>query len=818
MKIPTPYYAYVHVILTSGDGKSIDLGNLPPSSVRGLEVTRIQNGTPSSMKLHLFDESAIIVEYYLVTGYDNIQISWGYTGGDSSFTYVFIASTYQLMFYTEGADLEISGVGKGSYSDAVNNQSVAKTYTGERYSDIVKQVFEDAGWSYSNSDIEPTKVIPGGITLSKSADQSYSDFIMQVIVPNSVSASDDQASNYQFNIKSLEDGDHAYFTSIGYANKTNKNYEFTWGMGIGNTNSKVINFVPSYIGVSSDMGGGSGVVMDSVDPDTMEMNETTVVPVSADNPYVRSHSKPVKIGGSSYNVASMISIQNYMMSRFSYSIQATLTIVGDPTLSVNQTITISVLNKYGVMHHTSGTYQIIKIIDNIENGTYTTQLELQRKTNALGIETDVQNDAVASNNGSSYIYGNGQDNTSLLNGSKYADALSGNGNTDIVTVAQGELGNNESDGSADKYVHDVFSKDSNSRATPWCACFVSWCANQANISSDTLVRTASCDSFYTWFQQHNILHQSIHYGGVRFTPKAGDIILFYSSKGTGQYATHVGIVESSDGSTVTYISGNSSNKVMRNTLNLDASYIRAFGSPLYRTAELNGGLAQDPASFYTKVSGVGETTDKTIAGVKLFSGLPWSGNAYRLDNSKVKDYISKSLGQSPTMSVAVDDYCKAYPTVDGVGCISAVGYPIMAFCNINQYGISEGWGSYYPRKFAAVLKSRSDGNTYYLPCSCQAGKGYDYKGHTWPGGVCQTFLSNTNNTYNNGKYYFNTDGGYITGSIVGQYVNYNQIKSGYSSVKYNGSKVFPQINLEVNSKVFNDINKHYDFEGYVVWR
>ena len=83
---------------------------------------------------------------------------------------------------------------------------------------------------------------------------------------------------------------------------------------------------------------------------------------------------------------------------------------------------------------------------------------------------------------------------------------------------------------------------------PWCAMFVSWCADQAGIGTDIIPRHASCPVGANWFKNRG---QFISRGAA--APKRGDIIYF--SYG-GDW--HVGIVYQCDGSRVYTIEGNTS--------------------------------------------------------------------------------------------------------------------------------------------------------------------------------------------------------------------------------------------------------------------
>ncbi len=114
----------------------------------------------------------------------------------------------------------------------------------------------------------------------------------------------------------------------------------------------------------------------------------------------------------------------------------------------------------------------------------------------------------------------------------------------------------------------------------WCAMFVSWCANQAGISSSIVPKHASCDIGMQWFQNNSKWKWSKALGGS-YTPKRGDIIYFRTNTSITYDSTHVGIVYAADSSTVYTIEGNTSNKCARKSYSTSSAYILGYGTPAY---------------------------------------------------------------------------------------------------------------------------------------------------------------------------------------------------------------------------------------------
>ena len=136
------------------------------------------------------------------------------------------------------------------------------------------------------------------------------------------------------------------------------------------------------------------------------------------------------------------------------------------------------------------------------------------------------------------------------------------GNQQIVSVAMGQIGN-----SGGQKFWSWYGFDSH---VEWCACFVSWCANQSGlIESGKVPKFSLCSSGVTWFQRKNKWQS----GGT--TPSAGMIIFFdWDHDGTSD---HVGIVEKCEGERVYTIEGNSSDQVRQRNYAVDYGAIIGYG-------------------------------------------------------------------------------------------------------------------------------------------------------------------------------------------------------------------------------------------------
>ena len=142
----------------------------------------------------------------------------------------------------------------------------------------------------------------------------------------------------------------------------------------------------------------------------------------------------------------------------------------------------------------------------------------------------------------------------------------GIGSTDIVKVAGSQIGNWNG--------RKFWSWYGFSSRQPWCACFVSWCANQCGyIKAGIIPKFANVPDGVDWFKKKG------QFKSRKYKPRPGDII-FIDWYGNGT-RDHVGIVESCDGRYVHTIEGNSSNLCRRKTYPVGWYEIYGYGVPKY---------------------------------------------------------------------------------------------------------------------------------------------------------------------------------------------------------------------------------------------
>ena len=158
------------------------------------------------------------------------------------------------------------------------------------------------------------------------------------------------------------------------------------------------------------------------------------------------------------------------------------------------------------------------------------------------------------------------------NRSMWSSALYGIGVGDgeIVVVALSQLGNV---GGQPYWSWYGF----NSRVE-WCACFVSWCANECGyLDAGVIPKTAGCVTGSNWFKDRGLWQDN------NYEPRPGDIIYFdWNNKGGSGpqdgLADHVGIVEKVENGMVYTVEGNSGDSCRENRYAIGHYEIYGYGT------------------------------------------------------------------------------------------------------------------------------------------------------------------------------------------------------------------------------------------------
>ena len=111
----------------------------------------------------------------------------------------------------------------------------------------------------------------------------------------------------------------------------------------------------------------------------------------------------------------------------------------------------------------------------------------------------------------------------------------------------------------------------------WCACFVSWCADQCGyIDTGVIPKYAGCDNGMDWFKERG------QWADNSVEPSPGMIIFFdWAYNGQDGTADHTGIVERVENGIVYTVEGNTSDSCAERHYAVGHSEILGYGMPAY---------------------------------------------------------------------------------------------------------------------------------------------------------------------------------------------------------------------------------------------
>lgn len=163
-----------------------------------------------------------------------------------------------------------------------------------------------------------------------------------------------------------------------------------------------------------------------------------------------------------------------------------------------------------------------------------------------------------------------EENRSMWSSVLYGIGL---GDGEIVVVALSQIGNVGGQPYWSWYGFDS--------RVEWCACFVSWCANECGyLDAGVIPKTAGCISGSNWFKDRGLWQDK------DYEPRPGDIIYFdWDNKGSSGpqdgLPDHVGIVEKVENGIVYTVEGNSGDSCRENRYSIGHYEIYGYGTPAY---------------------------------------------------------------------------------------------------------------------------------------------------------------------------------------------------------------------------------------------
>lgn len=186
--------------------------------------------------------------------------------------------------------------------------------------------------------------------------------------------------------------------------------------------------------------------------------------------------------------------------------------------------------------------------------------------------------------------------------------LTGDHRTDIVNIAKSQVGYQEGS-SAAQLSGEVYGGGNCTEygswygfQDMWCAMFVSWCANLAGISQSVIPTHAFTPDGLRWFRNRDLAYSRAAVEAGEYTPRAGDLIYFKSSRNENT-TNHVGIVIGYADGVVYTVEGNTGAEgistnggtVAQKSYPISNTYIVYICSPDYQVGSTSTGPAIRPS-------------------------------------------------------------------------------------------------------------------------------------------------------------------------------------------------------------------------------
>lgn len=302
----------------------------------------------------------------------------------------------------------------------------------------------------------------------------------------------------------------------------------------------------------------------------------------------------------------------------------------------------------------------------------------------------------------------------------------GDGAADIVAVAYTQLGYAETGDNHTKYAAWYYGSD---YAVAWCAIFISWCANQAGISTSVIYPNASASGSVSWNP-----YGTPGYAFGTIVPRPGDII-FVENNGGGT-TDHVGLVVAVDDYYIYTIEGNYNDMVS------SVKYSRTNG---YRTWDNGVQSTKAYISFFARPNYAG--SDGTVVVEPTTANYETGTYTVNASNLNIRE---------------------------GAG----TGYAIIGTLDtgdeINVTEVSGDWGKFTEDGITGWV------NLYY----CEAGSAPDETDTTTTTGTEYTVSASSLNVRSGAGTAYSSIGYVTSGAIV----TVTEEKDGWGKIEYNGTE------------------------------
>ena len=375
-----PFYAFLELRVGP-----FNLTPIPPQYLINFNYTRRTNSEANTFSFSVFDKTAYELEAILSSYFDDVSFRYGYSLGPASPLYTAQIHTYGLEFQAGGVVLSVEGFTKGIASYNIPRKKVYRNMTIDQ---IVRAIADQEGWGVGK--IEPCAPVYeyDGLT-----DAPVMKGFVQNNVP-SVKFIKSDLIKYAKSAKTGESGFEFYFDDDNeerpvinfclpvYKKKPYKTFYYEFNRS---GDGEVLSFQPDIKGLFTFTGGGlvEASTVEKYKNDFLSENRTIYTNPeqlkTAPRSVISYDSKKTVYASSSETIDGIKNrISNLWYQNLKLMYPATLSVIGDPTLLVHKNIVVIVMMENGQPHHTSGVYFIREISDDIQGGSFTSNMSLTR--------------------------------------------------------------------------------------------------------------------------------------------------------------------------------------------------------------------------------------------------------------------------------------------------------------------------------------------------------------------------------------------------------------------------------------------------------
>lgn len=373
--VTQPIHAFVNIYI--GD-KLLTSDPAKPNTLQSFEITRI-DGTGDKASFTIFDTNWEEIEKTFSDHWRDVHIQYGYVDSNLvSEKYNMMLQDYSISFNSTGVVLSVSALSTG----AVSNLSPITLPTGTKNpTEAVKMI---------------CRAIPGVIVEDQNFDMTvdFSEdiniindypvtFIIDDIVNGGATTIDGEVLSFH-----IDSTNRAYFKKFAFlppSAEGRKIRTYIYQKGYDSVVQDLTFDIKGVFGGTTKYGIASGIQSVFIDPSDkslhshQEDSKSTATTSTGEFQSMDSRQSVPQVDPSGHDAEQMKRKLYYKVKKdMTQMYEAQMSIIGDPTIRLLDDIRIINVTDEGFLHHTSGIYKVLGIVDNVDGGVMTTSLKLIR--------------------------------------------------------------------------------------------------------------------------------------------------------------------------------------------------------------------------------------------------------------------------------------------------------------------------------------------------------------------------------------------------------------------------------------------------------